>query len=73
MSARESHRLFTVPEAAALVRLTPQSVYRLVSEGKIPSIRVGNAIRIPRRWLDQLIAAAESEGASAQEAEGSPE
>lgn len=56
-------RFLTVQEAADLVRLSPQTVYRLIGENKIPSIRIGDNIRIPIRWRDELLRAAEGEAA----------
>jgi excisionase family DNA binding protein len=51
-------RLLTVPEAARVARVSPQTVYRRVATGEIPALRVGDhsgPIRIPRdefeRWL----------------------
>jgi len=37
----------TVREAAALLRVSTATVYRMVEEGQIPSVRVSNLIRIP--------------------------
>lgn len=54
-------RFLTVQEAADLVRLSPQTVYRLIAENKIPSIRIGENIRIPIRWRDELLRAADGE------------
>ncbi len=59
MNAAESLRFLTVPEAAELVRLSVPTIYRLCESGQIPSIRVGNAVRIPSRWRDKLLAACE--------------
>ncbi len=38
-------------EAARLMQVGRDTTYNLVREGKIPSIRIGNQIRIPRRAL----------------------
>lgn len=61
-------RFLTVQEAASLARLSPQTVYRLIGEGKIPSIRIGENIRIPIRWRDELLRAAEGETAREERA-----
>lgn len=30
-------------------------VYQLISEGQIPSVRVGRCIRVPKSWLDRWV------------------
>jgi excisionase family DNA binding protein len=44
----------TVDEVAKLLRIHPQSVYKMVSDGEMPHIRSGRKIRIPRTALDQI-------------------
>lgn len=43
--------LLTVKEAAANLRVCPQTIYNLCSRGALGCVRVGRAIRIP---ADQL-------------------
>ena len=43
--------LLTVKEAAKLMRIGRDMAYALVAEGKIPSVRLGRHIRIPRATL----------------------
>lgn len=43
--------LLTVREAGALMRVGRDTAYALVAEGRIPSIRLGRQIRIPRGAL----------------------
>ena len=43
--------LLTVKEAAKLMRIGRDMAYALVAEGRIPSIRLGRHIRIPRASL----------------------
>jgi excisionase family DNA binding protein len=47
---------FKVPEAARVARVGTQAIYKGVQEGKIPHIRFGRNIVIPKsaflRWLD---------------------
>ncbi len=38
--------LLTVKEAAALLRVSTATIYKLVGEGKVAHVRVGNVIRI---------------------------
>lgn len=44
------------PEAAELLGVTRQYVYRLVDEGKLRRVKVGNASRIAMSSIDALIA-----------------
>lgn len=39
--------LFTVTECAVMWRVSKMTVYRLASQGEIPSIRIGRSLRIP--------------------------
>ena len=50
--------LLTVEEAAIILRLHKISVYRLIAKGGLPSCRIGKAIRIPRKQLEEHIDAA---------------
>ena len=56
--ARESESfLLTVEEAASLLRIGRNTCYELVRQGRVPSIRLGRLIRVPRHalvnWLGQ--------------------
>jgi excisionase family DNA binding protein len=48
--------LLTVEQAARLLGLGRSTTYGLVAAGELPSVRVGRALRIPRRrlrkWID---------------------
>jgi excisionase family DNA binding protein len=41
----------TVKEAAATLRLSPNTVYRLTRAGVIESVKVGGSVRVPARAL----------------------
>lgn len=45
---------YTVEEAAKLLKVSPQTVYRAVETNQIRSIRVLNAIRIPKDFTSDL-------------------
>ncbi len=47
--------VFTVQEAAYLLNISRALAYELVARGKIPSIRFGRRIAIPRRQLESLL------------------
>lgn len=44
----------TVAEAAELLRVHPQAVYRAIQNGEIAHVRVGRVIRIPRVAIDAI-------------------
>ena len=48
--------LLTVREAAKLLRISPNTCYELIRQGRIPHIRLGRRILIPRHGLEQWIA-----------------
>lgn len=41
-------------EVAEILGLGQSMVYKMASEGQIPSVRVGRALRIPAAALDQI-------------------
>lgn len=71
MSTAPEPRLLTVADCAAFANVSEKTIRRLIDEGKIPSIRVGNSIRVPARWRDRLLRAAEglesAEGSEVQQ------
>ena len=51
-------RTYTVNDIAVILGVSRTQAYRLVQEGLFKSVRIGNAIRIPKRsfdhWLESL-------------------
>lgn len=47
--------LLTVPQAARLLGIGTTLAYELTGTGKLPHIRLGRALRIPRRALEDWI------------------
>lgn len=45
----------TVNETAAALGLHPMSIRKMIARGIIPAIRLGRAIRIDKRRLDELV------------------
>lgn len=49
--------LYTVRQTAQVLQLGRDTTYALLRAGIIPSIRIGNQIRVPRlglhRWIDE--------------------
>lgn len=44
--SRRPPQYLTAPEIAAYLRVSKMTVYRLVSEGILPAIRVGRSLRV---------------------------
>ncbi len=48
----------TVPEVAALLKLTPQTVYKMIRRGDLPGCKIGRQVRVQRSvlhtWLTAL-------------------
>jgi excisionase family DNA binding protein len=49
--------LLRVEEAAPLLRLSRTEVFALIKKGELASVQIGRRRRIPRRALDDYIAA----------------
>ena len=47
--------LLTVPEVAALLRISRNSAYELIARNALPSVRLGRTIRVPRHALEAWI------------------
>jgi len=45
----------TVPEAAEMLGISRNFAYQLVREGKLPSIRFGKRILIPKAALEKML------------------
>lgn len=46
----------TVPEAARMLGIGRGLAYQMAKEGKLPTIRFGRRLLVPRRSLEQLLA-----------------
>jgi len=66
--------VLTVLETAALLRISRNTAYSLISQGKIPAVRLGKRLLIPRRALLRLLGggADAEEGAQACDASAIP-
>lgn len=47
----------TIPDAARLFHMHPGSVWRLVCEGRLPGVKLGNKVLLPAESVQQFIAA----------------
>lgn len=45
--------MLLVGEVARRLRLSTRTVYRLVKEGTLPSVKIGHSLRIPAKELDR--------------------
>jgi excisionase family DNA binding protein len=53
-AAPEGPLLLTVTRAAALLGVSRSTLYQLVAAGRVPVVRLGRAVRVPRRGLERL-------------------
>lgn len=54
-------RFLTVAEVAAIMRVSRMTVYRMVHDGQIASIKVGRSFRVPKSAVDSYLRAAYTE------------
>lgn len=59
--------LLTIPEVAAQLGLGRSKVYQLINDDSIPVVRIGKAVRISAKALEDLVARLQEE--AAEEAE----
>ena len=45
----------TVPDVAELLQVNPQTVRRWIWKGKLPYVKVGGTVRIPKSGLDSMM------------------
>jgi excisionase family DNA binding protein len=55
-SPPHAEELLTVAEVAGVLRLPPSTVYELIRRGKLPAVRAGRSLRVPRDALKRWIA-----------------
>ena len=48
-------RLLTIDEAAALLRVSPRTVRRLIADGSVEVVRIGRSVRLRPEKLAALI------------------
>jgi excisionase family DNA binding protein len=47
--------LLTVKEAAAFLRLSPDTIYRATKAGTLPHVRIGRSIRFSEEALEEFL------------------
>ena len=57
MAEPDGHRRLTlnVPEAARLLGISRTTAYALAKSGRLPTIRLGKRILVPRQALERLL------------------
>jgi excisionase family DNA binding protein len=51
-------KLYKVPEFAAVLNISPKTVWSFIYSGKLKVVRIGRAVRIKQSELDKLLEAA---------------
>jgi excisionase family DNA binding protein len=62
MTAMDTQELLTTEEAAAILRMTRDSLSRKVQKGDIPGVKVGKRWLIRKETLDKLLELPLSQG-----------
>lgn len=47
--------VYTIEEAAGLLRIGRTAAYELARRGELPAVRLGRSLRVPRHALEQLL------------------
>ena len=55
----EKPTVYTVDEAARILRMSRQSVYEAARRGEVPCIRIGRRVLVPRAGLEKLVGLAD--------------
>jgi excisionase family DNA binding protein len=50
----DSHETLKVGEVAAILRCGKNQAYELIRDGRLRSVRIGRAIRVPREALEDF-------------------
>ena len=54
----DPNRVFTVPEAADVLKISRSLAYELIARRELPAIRLGRRIIVPARAIEALLATA---------------
>ncbi|MDN5757367.1 MAG: helix-turn-helix domain-containing protein [Tomitella sp.] len=54
-SPLEGTQFLTVAEVAAMMRVSKMTVYRLLHNGDLPSVRVGRSFRVPAQAVHEYL------------------
>jgi excisionase family DNA binding protein len=64
VSAIQTRLLYTVPEAAALLSVSPNFVWNLLRDGKLTGVKVGRSRKITAAELERYVASLTEDGES---------
>jgi len=53
VAAEPRHAFLTVEEAGAILRIGRTLAYEMAGDGRLPVIRVGKQLRVPRRKFEE--------------------
>jgi excisionase family DNA binding protein len=56
VGSRPDSLVYSVPEAGRLLGFSRVTAYELVKRGKIPVLRFGKCMRVPKKFIDELLA-----------------
>ncbi|PSR22286.1 MAG: DNA-binding protein [Sulfobacillus acidophilus] len=48
-------QFYKVVEVAEILDVSAATIYRAVERKEIPSMRVAGSVRVPKKWVDQLL------------------
>ncbi len=55
MTENDSRLLLRVPEVAAALGIARSLAYEMARDGRLPTVHIGKAVRVPRRQLEEWI------------------
>ncbi len=61
-TADQYETLLTISEVANVLRVSKMTIYRLVHDGRLPSMRIGKSLRVPVSALDAYLGRAAEAG-----------
>lgn len=62
--AEQYETLLTISEVANVLRVSKMTIYRLVHDGQLPSMRIGKSLRVPVSALDAYLSQAADAGST---------
>lgn len=68
VDGKDADSLLTVPEACHRLRISRWTLYRLIREDQLQTVKIGTARRVPVAALHQLISELQTQGATSYEA-----
>ena len=69
----EAPRFYSVTEVATIFGMSPMTVYRAISAGEFPAVRIRGRLIIPARAVDEMVDAAMADRSLVDAAGWAPE